>query len=113
MSKPKKPTTIDEILETHIEHEPRICVYIPGDAFVESENGYRVSFVKEGVSGHFPSGVWPYDPRKPKPWFWGPTYEDAQAAAKGHNEQMGLSPDDVTLIVASSIGAQRKGDDRV
>lgn len=71
---------------------PRMCFYVPVDAFVE-EHGFRVSIVKEGVAGHFPTGDWPYEGRVDQrmPYFWGPSYDDA------------------CKIVASSISAQNKG----
>lgn len=100
-----KPDNIIDALEAGIEREPRVCAYIPADAFDEGQDGYRVSFVKEGESGHFPTGVWPYDPRKPKPWFWGPSFREAKAAAKEYNKQLGLSEDDVNEIRTSSLKA--------
>lgn len=101
---------IVDVLDEHDSPNQRMCAFIPADAYVEGE-GYRVSFVKEGVAGHFPTGHWPYDPRKPKPWFWGPSYEEACEAADEYNANIGISKQDQIKIVASSIGAQRRGED--
>lgn len=84
------------------------CYYIPADGYVEGE-GYRVSVVIEGEPGHRPTGSHPYTghPRETRPYFWGHDYETACEIAREQNKLLGLTEDDVTQIIASSMGAQR------
>lgn len=81
------------------ETTPRTCFYIPPDAFVEGK-GFIPSIVTENEPGHAPlvgSGD------LAQPWYWGLTYEEANAFAAGENERRGLTADDVTEIIASSM----------
>lgn len=89
------------------EKKPRTCVWVDATCYVEGE-GYRVSVVTEDEPGHHPTGDWPFTGTvgQVRPWFWGPTLEDAKKACAYHNEKMGLSARDVLEIVASSIRAQ-------
>jgi hypothetical protein len=86
----------------------RIVAFIPADAFVK-DHGFRVSFVKEGETGHYPTGTWPYHgkPGENIPWFWGGTgpdaYEKAKETAKKYNERMGLTEQAVHEIVSQSM----------
>lgn len=108
MNKPSKTPT-----QEAPKVEGRMCVYIPINGYVEGE-GYRVSIVKEGESGHFPTGTWPYEgkPGQTMPWFWGHDYEKAVEIAKEHNAKLGLTERDVLDIISSSITKQSREDRR-
>jgi hypothetical protein len=81
---------------------PRTCFYIPAGQF--DENGYIPSLVIEGEPGHAPlTGNGPGS----SPWYWGKTYEEAQATAEKANAEKGISPDDAIAIVCSSMAAAR------
>lgn len=80
---------------------PRKCFFIPTDAHVEGQ-GFVPSLVTEGEAGHAPlvgSGAFA------EPWYWGATYEEACEHAAKENERLGLTPDEVSAIVLSSMGA--------
>jgi len=96
-------THLDRLFATR-----RRCYFVPVDAFVEGQ-GWRPSIVFENESGHFPTGDWPYEgkPGQRAPWFWGPTYADAVAAADDMNERMGVTKKDAFEIVNSSMKASR------
>lgn len=83
----------------------RHVVWIDPLGYIEG-HGYRVSIVKEGETGHYPSGNWPYDGAKGHtlPWFWGPTLEDAEKAAVEYNQKMGISPLEAEKIILRSMG---------
>lgn len=87
----------DEIKGKHV-------AYIPPGSHVEG-HGYRVSIVVDGEAHHRPTGDWPYEGKKGQtaPWFWGPTFEDAQAAAVEYNQKMGISEKEAAIIVARSM----------
>jgi hypothetical protein len=89
--------------------QPRICYYIPEDAFVEGQ-GYRVSIVTENEPGHAPTGTWPYEgkPGQTLPYFWGNDLSVAREIAHRQNLKLGLTAEDVNKIVTSSIAAQIK-----
>ena len=61
--------------------------------------------VEEGEEGYKLTGHWPYvaGPGQCRPYFWGPTFENAQAAARQQNEALGLSERDVVKIISSSF----------
>jgi len=86
---------------------PRMCYFIPQDSYVEGE-GYRVSMVTEGVAGHTPTGTWPCSPSDVRPYFWGHDYADALRRAELQNTRMGLTSDDVSDIIASSMAVPTK-----
>lgn len=80
---------------------PRWCyAVIPGQR--HPERGYIPSIVTEGESGHAPLVGRDDDS---EPWYWGTTWEQAQATAASCNADLGLSPEDVDEIMASSIRA--------
>lgn len=82
--------------------DPRKCFYISHDAHVQGK-GFIPSIVTEGEPGHAPlvgSGD------LAEPWFWGETYEEAKAIALEENGKLGLTRDDITEIIASSMRAQ-------
>jgi hypothetical protein len=54
------------------------------------------SIVIEGVAGHFPLD-----------YTWGTVYRYAEQAARSMNKELGLTEEDVTLIVARSHGGPR------
>jgi hypothetical protein len=84
-----------------------MIAYVGVDTYVRGQ-GYRVSFVKEGDAGHFPTGNWPYDgtPAQTMPWFWGPTLDDATAATEEYNRRLGIEPDEAKRIVQDSVARQ-------
>lgn len=87
--------------------QPRWCFYIPLEG--ETPHGYIPSVVEENVAGHSPlmgSG------EHSQPWYWGTTYEQAQEVCAKANAEQGLTPEDCTAIVASSIGASIREDAR-
>lgn len=85
----------------------RMIAWIPVDAYVQGE-GYRVSIVKEGEAGHYPTGNWPYKagPGQQMPWFWGHDLAQAQRLADEYNEKMGISREEAEKIVNDSIRRQ-------
>lgn len=86
-----------------------MVAYVGPDTFVKGR-GFRVSIVKEGESGHHPTGNWPCDYSKGHslPWFWGPTLKDAEEQAIEYNRRMGIEPDEALKIVLGSIGLQMR-----
>ena len=84
----------------------RWCYWIPADGYVEG-HGFRVSFVFEYESGHYPTGdnAWiAGDASKRKPWFWGHDYNAARKTAEDMNrERLGLTPKDAAHIVTTSM----------
>lgn len=83
----------------------RYCWYIDPSQDPEEHGGYVPSMVKENESGHYPMTG---DPAKLQtPWIWGNTYDEAVATAKRENERLGLTEEDVTLIIVSSMRAGR------
>lgn len=79
--------------------ESRTCFYIPNDAYVEGK-GFIPSLVTENEPGHAPlvgNGEFA------EPWYWGQTYKEATAIAAAENAKLGLTPDDVTAILLSSM----------
>lgn len=80
--------------------QKRRCLYIPVGQF-HPERGYIPSLVTEGEPGHAPMlGQGEFS----QPWYWGTDYDKAVEMAKGANERLGLSAEDVSEIIASSIG---------
>lgn len=84
--------------------DQKLCYYIPIDGYVEGE-GYRASIVIEGEPGHRPTGS-TTGMHKARPYFWGHDYETACEIAQEQNKRLGLTEDDITQIIASSMGAQ-------
>lgn len=79
----------------------RTCFFIPLDSYVEGK-GFIPSVVTENEPGHAPlvgSGEFA------EPWYWGHTYDEARTVADAENAKLGLTPDDVTIIILSSMGA--------
>lgn len=86
----------------------RFCYFVPPGSFVKGQ-GMRVSIIKEGVSGHFPTGEWPCPPGGKMPWFWGDQNDEIKAVLQADlcayemNVKLGLSEEDVNKILVSSI----------
>lgn len=83
---------------------PRKCVVILDDLYVEGK-GYVPTVVTEGEAGHSPlvgSG------ELSEPWYWGNDKATAEKIADDFNTRLGVTRDDVTEIVISSIGAQNR-----
>jgi len=87
----------------------RFCYFVPIEGFVEGR-GYRASVVFEGEPDHYPTGDWPYEGKAGQraPWFWGPSYEDAQRICADMNDRMGISKKLAVEIVASSMGVSKE-----
>lgn len=82
----------------------RFCYYVPESQDPATYGGYVPSLVIEGESGHFPMlGNGP----GAAPWVWGATLEGAQEVAAAYNARRGLTPVEVTEIIASSMGVSR------
>jgi hypothetical protein len=99
MSKKKNPTPASL----------RQCYFVPVDGFVEGR-GFRASVVTENTAGHQPTGTWPNDGTGVMPYFWGPSLEEAEAAAARANQNLGLTKTDVASIIASSMAAQMRAE---
>jgi hypothetical protein len=81
--------------------EPRTCFYISPDSYVDGK-GFVPSVVTENEPGHAPlTGNGDFA----QPYYWGDTYDKAKATAEAENTKLGLTPDDVTTIVLSSMRA--------
>jgi hypothetical protein len=80
----------------------RTCFYIPTDAYVDGK-GFIPSVVTEGEPGHAPLAG---NGDLAQPWYWGMTYDEAKAHAEAENAKLGLTPDDISDIVLSSMTAQ-------
>jgi hypothetical protein len=82
----------------------RMVYFVCEDFFVKGR-GYRVSIVKGGESGHFPTGTWPYSGGidEKLPYFCGPTLAEAQERVDALKLRMGINARDAALIVASSM----------
>jgi hypothetical protein len=78
----------------------RFCYYIPHDA--KTPEGYIPSMVVEHEPGHRPMT----GDANQEPWYWGTNREEAEAIAMHMNARMGLSPQDASEIVASSMFAK-------
>lgn len=73
------------------------------------DHGYRASIVHEGVAGRRLTGDWPVKVNGVRPYFWGHNLEKARTHARSLNKRMGLSDEDQTRILTSSIKAQVQG----
>jgi hypothetical protein len=82
--------------------KPRICFYVPPDAYVDGK-GFVPSVVTEGEAGHAPLAG---NGEFAQPYYWGTTYDEAKAHAEAENTKLGLTPDDVSAIILSSMSAQ-------
>jgi hypothetical protein len=65
--------------------------------------GFRPSIVFENEPGHYLNGG-----GEVEPWYWGPTFKDAEEACEHQNLQHGITVRDAFQIVASSMNASRK-----
>lgn len=76
------------------------CFFVDETMYVDGK-GYRPSVVIEGHPGHFPNGGGDVEP-----WYWGQNLEVARQICRDRNANMGLSPEDVERIIASSMQAK-------
>jgi len=86
----------------------RRFVFCVSEDWYYPQHGYRVSICVEGEHGHFPTGDdraidGDYSNGAKLPWFWGPTFEDAQRICNDQNAALGYSPEEAALIVATTI----------
>jgi hypothetical protein len=70
--------------------EHRLCYFVSEEQ--KDERGYIPLLIKEDVPGF-----------KPMAWRWGPTKAEAQKQARQHNAKMGIRPEDVAGILASTM----------
>lgn len=86
----------------------RLCYVVLETEHVDGQ-GYRAAVVEENEEGYRLTGNWPYEakPGQKRPYFWGPTFAEAQAAADRQNEILGHSKADVFKIVTSSFPKSR------
>lgn len=80
--------------------EPRTCYFIPHDA--GTPDGFIPSLVTENQPGHSPMT----GNNTQVPWFWGHTYEEAEATANSVNKRNGITPTDAAEIICSSMFAK-------
>lgn len=88
----------------------RTIYYVPVEGY-DDEHGFRASVVVEDEPGHRPTGTYPFSGAlgETRPYFWGHDYVAAQAIADGHNARMGITKEEATSILASSIRAANGG----
>ena len=85
-------TTNDKYLEDYMtDGTPYAAVAIDKETPI---NPYVCAYVVEGVIGYYP--IWNN---------WGETYEDAVAHAKVINENLGLSQDQVDVLIGKSMSS--------
>lgn len=77
--------------------DKRTAFFIPSEQF--DENGYIPSIVVEDEPGHTPLRGGPNG----TPWYWGRTYNEAAAVCRKANADKGLSQEDVSTIIGSSM----------
>ena len=86
--------------------EPRWCYFIPVGQNPEKHGGYVPAFGEEDKPGHAMMtgrGV------GSAPWIWGQTLEEAEQTCNSFNqERLGISPDEASNIVLSTMAAQNK-----
>lgn len=78
---------IHELMDTH-----RWCYWLDEMQPDDSTERFRVSIVVENEPGHFPTGGGDV-----VPWYWD------KATCRAKNTDLGLTPEDVDRIVASSM----------
>lgn len=78
------------------------CYYIPPTQDVSEHGGYVPAVVEQNKPGY-----WPLLGRGTcaSPWIWGQTYAEAEATCLEQNRKRGISPEQATQIIASSMGA--------
>lgn len=77
----------------------RWCYYVPPDSNYDG-HGFVPSLVVEGVAGHVPMTG---QGEHAQPWYWGKTYEEAQATCAHVNRERGLTAEEEAEIVTSSM----------
>ncbi len=84
--------------------EGRWCYYVLLAQDPSKYGGYVPSLVREGIAGHSMLA----GPNR-EPWVWGATLEEAQARCTAFNSDvLGLSEDDSSDIILSSMAAQNR-----
>lgn len=80
------------------QHDKQHCYAVFHNQF--DENGYVPSLITRDEAGHSPMLG---NGECSSPWYWGKTFEQAEAVCRRVNECMGLSEQDVAEIIASSM----------
>lgn len=82
----------------------RWCYYVPECQDPAKHGGYVPSMVEENEPGHSPMlGNGPGS----APWVWGKTIEEARLVCAQVNTRMGVSEEEASKIVVSSMRAGR------
>jgi hypothetical protein len=85
--------------------DARQCFWLDETCVDPNGKGFIPSLVTEGEPGHSPLKG---DPEKfQSPWVWGPTIQDAKRQVREANEALGITPEQATDIVLSSMAASR------
>lgn len=90
---------------------PESCMMVLEDHYVEGE-GYRAAYVTENEPGYRRSGTWPNDGTGVMPIFFRGTFAEAEDRVRRYNESYGCSEAQARAIIASSIRASRRADER-
>lgn len=83
--------------------DKRFCYYLDRSMYEEGR-GFRPVVVYEDEGGYHKQGTLG-DITKPYPWYWGHDFEAALQICQEKNASLGLSPEDVAEIIASSFRA--------
>lgn len=83
-----------------VEQKPRQAIVVLETSL--TEHGYVPSVVTENVAGHSPLTG---QGECAQPWYWGHDLAKAKEIASDYNTRLGLTPEDVRDIVASSFAA--------
>ena len=88
---------------------PRWCYYVC-EQDPDEHGGYVPSMVEEGVAGHgLMTGLYPCPAKGSAPWIWGQTLDEAREVCDRFNQdRLGISPDEASDIVLSSMAAQNR-----
>jgi hypothetical protein len=79
--------------------ERRWVFVIPIESHVEGK-GYIPSIAIENVKGHFPmTGKGAHA----EPWYWGPSYKEAEEQADAKNAEHGINRREAWLIISSTM----------
>ncbi len=88
----------------------RMVYYVDPSFYDKSEKAYRASIVVEGEDGHHPTGDDDHatNPMAVRPYFWGPTFKDAELQMRKCNDRLGISAEEAEKIVMQSMGLSAK-----
>lgn len=86
----------------------RIILYVDESMYVKG-HGFRPVFVVEGEDGVRENGTWPYTGGvgQTMPWFFGHDIATARRLVVQHNQRLGVSEEEASLIVSQSMSKGR------